>query len=33
MDIVFLTVAVGFWLAVVGLAIGCERLQGRKVSR
>jgi len=29
MDAVFIALAAGLWLAVVGLAIGCMRLQGR----
>jgi hypothetical protein len=32
MDIVYLLAAATFWVAVVGLAIGCERLQARKVA-
>lgn len=32
MDIVYLIAAGALWAAVVGLAIGCERLQGRKVT-
>jgi hypothetical protein len=32
MDIVFLTAAGAFWLAVVLLALGCERLQQRKAA-
>jgi|OpeIllAssembly_1097287.scaffolds.fasta_scaffold89241_2 hypothetical protein len=29
MDAVFIALAAGLWLAAVGLAIGCMRLQGR----
>ncbi len=32
MDIVYLIVAATVWLAVVGLAAGCERLQPHPVS-
>jgi len=30
MDIVFLITAGALWVTVVGLALGCERLQSRK---
>lgn len=33
MDIVFLTGAGAIWVAVVALALGCEHLQNRKVTR
>jgi hypothetical protein len=32
MDIVYLLAAATFWVVVVGLTLGCERLQGRKVA-
>jgi hypothetical protein len=32
MDIVFLVSAGAFWLAVVALALGCERLHSRQVA-
>jgi hypothetical protein len=32
MDIVYLTAAVALWVAVLGLALGCERLQPSKVT-
>ncbi len=32
MDIVYLIAAAALWAAVVALAIGCERLQQRKVA-
>lgn len=32
MDIVYLIAAGACWVAVVGLAIGCERLQRRKAA-
>jgi hypothetical protein len=32
MDIVFLTTAGAFWVAVVALALGCERLQRQRVA-
>lgn len=32
MDIVYLILAATFWLAIVGLAVGCERLQPHKVA-
>lgn len=32
MDIVYLIVAATLWLATVGLAAGCERLQPHKVA-
>ena len=32
MDIVFLIAAGALWAAVVALALGCERLQHRKVT-
>jgi hypothetical protein len=31
MDLVYLTAAAAFWAAVAALALGCERLQNRKV--
>lgn len=31
MDIVYLASAAAFWIALLGLAHGCERLQQRKV--
>lgn len=32
MDIVFLTAAGAFWVAIAALALGCEQLQNRKVK-
>lgn len=32
MDIVFLITAAALWVAVLGLAVGCERLQGHEVA-
>ncbi len=32
MDIVFLAAAAAFWVAVVALAYGCNRMQHRKVE-
>jgi hypothetical protein len=32
MDIVYLISAGALWVAILGLALGCERLQSRKVS-
>jgi hypothetical protein len=32
MDIVYLALAATFWLATVGFAAGCERLQAHKVA-
>ena len=32
MDIVYLTLAAALWLATIGLAAGCERLQLHKVA-
>jgi hypothetical protein len=32
MDIVYLIATAAFWAAVVALAVGCERLQTRKVT-
>ncbi len=32
MDITYLIVAAAFWLAIFGLAQGCERLQQPKVK-
>lgn len=32
MDVVYLTLAATFWLATVGFAAGCERLQAHKVA-
>lgn len=33
MDIVFLIAAGALWVAIAGLALVCERLQNRKVTR
>ena len=33
MDIVFLLALAGLWLAAIGLAHGCARLQQRRVTR
>lgn len=30
MDLIYLAVAVALWLAVAGLALGCERLKAHK---
>ncbi len=32
MDVVYLVAAGAFWAAVVGLALGCERLERRKLN-
>ncbi len=32
MDIIYLFAAGALWAAVVALAVGCERLQNRKVA-
>lgn len=32
MDIVYLIAAGAFWVAVVALALGCERLRNHKVA-
>jgi len=32
MDIVYLLAAAAFWVAIAGLAIGCERLRTRRVA-
>jgi len=32
MDIVYLISAGALWVAILGLALGCERLQSRQVS-
>lgn len=32
MDLIYLGAAVLLWAAVFGLALGCERLQSRKVT-
>ncbi len=32
MDIVYLVLAAALWLAAIGLAAGCERLQPHKVA-
>jgi hypothetical protein len=32
MDIAYLIAAAGLWAAAVALAVGCERLQHRKVT-
>ena len=32
MDIIYLIAAGAFWAAIVALAVGCERLQTRKVT-
>jgi hypothetical protein len=32
MDITYLIAAAALWLATIGLALGCERLQSRKVA-
>ncbi len=29
MDVVYIALAAGFWLAIVALAYGCRRLQGQ----
>jgi hypothetical protein len=33
MDLVYLIAAAGLWTAAAALAVGCERLQQRKVTR
>jgi hypothetical protein len=32
MDIIYLISAAALWAAVIGLALGCERLHSRKVT-